>query len=571
MQNRQIADMFNELADLLEIEGENPFKVRAYRNAARTIEGLGESLTDMIERGDDLTKLPGIGEDLAEKIIEIVHTGKLTKLEEVRKQVPDSLRDLLSIEGLGAKRVKTLWQELHITDLETLKKAAEAHKIQELPGFGPKTEENILKGVHLLKQEGIRFLFAEAEAYAIDLKAFLQKAPGLLTVEVAGSFRRRKETVGDLDILCTAKEPEKVIDYFIAYNKVIKVISAGSTRSTVILQNSLQIDLRVVEQKSYGSALQYFTGSKSHSIALRKIAVDMGLKINEYGVFRGDKVIAGKTEEDVYASIGLRYIEPELRENRGEIEAARNNTLPHLVTLEDIRGDLHMHTTYSDGTDTIEAMVQKAISLGYDYMAVTDHSATLAVVKGLDTKKAAAYIEEIEKLNSRYDKIHIFKGMEVDILEDGKPAMDDEVLSKLDIALGAIHANFKLSRKEQTKRLLKAIRNPHIKGIAHPTGRLLGKRQPLDLDMDEIYKAIREEGKFLEINAQPERLDLNDILIKKAKEAEVMLSVNTDAHAAGQLEYMRYGINQARRGWLEKEDLLNTLSVETLRKRLNLP
>ncbi|HHD77479.1 MAG TPA: DNA polymerase/3'-5' exonuclease PolX [Campylobacteraceae bacterium] len=564
MQNRQVAAIFNELADLLEIEGENPFKVRAYRNAARTIEGLGDALEDMIDRGEDLTKLPGIGEDLAEKIVEIVRTGKLSKLEEVRKEVPDSLRALLSIEGLGPKRVKTLWETLHITDPDTLKKAAEEHKIRELPGFGPKTEENILKGMHLLKQEGIRFLFAEAEAYAIDLKAFLQKAPGLHTVEVAGSFRRRKETVGDLDILCTAAEPQKVINYFIAYDKVVKVISAGSTRSTVILQNALQVDLRVVEQKSYGAALQYFTGSKSHSIALRKIAVDMGLKINEYGVFRGDKVIAGKTEEEVYASIGLRYIEPELRENRGEIEAARDDTLPRLVTLEDIRGDLHMHTTYSDGLDTIEAMVQKAISLNYDYIAVTDHSATLAVVKGLDTKKAAAYLEEIEKLNSRYEEIHIFKGMEVDILEEGKPAMDDAVLDKLDIALGAVHANFKLSGKEQTKRVLKAIRNPHIKGIAHPTGRLIGKREPLALDMDEIYKAIREEGKFLEINAQPERLDLNDVLIREAKEAGVMLAVNTDAHAAGQLEYMRYGINQARRGWLEKGDLINTLPLGKL-------
>ncbi len=568
MQNRQIAALFYELADLLEIQGENPFKVRAYRNAARMIEGLGESIADMVDRGEDLTKLPSIGEELSEKIIEIVRTGKLSKLEAVRKEVPDSLRAMLSIEGLGPKRVKLLWEKLHITDPEALKKAAQEHKIRKLPGFGPKTEENILKGMHLLKQEGIRFLFAEAEVYANDLKAYLQKAPGLHTIDVAGSFRRRKETVGDLDILCTADEPEKVIDYFIAFDKVIKVISAGTTRSTVILQNALQVDLRVVEQESYGAALQYFTGSKSHSIALRKIAVDMGLKINEYGIFKGDKKIAGKSEEEVYAAVGLRYIEPELRENRGEIEAARENRLPHLIAPEDIRGDLHMHTTYSDGMDSIEAMVKKALELRYEYIAVTDHSATLAVVKGLDSQKISAYTEEIDTLNERYDNIHIFKGMEVDILEDGTLGMEDEVLRQLDFALGAIHSKFKLSRKAQTKRLLKAIQNPHIKGIAHLSGRFIGKREALELDMQEIFYAIKEEGKFLEINAQPERLDLNDILIKEAKEAGVLLAINTDAHASGQLEYIRYGIYQARRGWLEKEDVLNTKGVKELKTLL---
>ena len=564
MQNRDIAAIFNELADLLEIKGENPFRVRAYRNAARVIEALGKSVEEMIDNGEDLTALPGIGEDLAQKIVEIVRTGKLQKLEEVKKEVPETLRAMLAIEGLGPKRVKLLYEKLHITDPETLKKAALEHKISSLPGFGPKTEEKILKGVRLLKQEGVRYLFAEAEPDAEAIKKHLKKAHGLLSVEVAGSFRRRKETVGDLDILCTAKVPEKVIDHFITFDRIAEVISAGITRSTIVLKNGLQIDLRVVEKESYGAALHYFTGSKAHNIAIRKMAVEMGLKVNEYGVFKDEKKIAGATEKEIYNLFGLAYIEPELRENRGEIEAARSGKLPDLITPEDIRGDLHMHTTYSDGIDTLETMVKRAMQKGYEYIAVTDHSAALAVVKGLDPEKARKQFEEIDALNKKYAPFRILKGMEVDILEDGTLGMDDKILSQLDIALGAIHSKFKLTKKQQTKRLLAAIQNPLIKGIAHPTGRLIGKREALSLDMDEIFKACREENTFLEINAQPMRLDLTDTLAKEAKARGVKLSIATDAHAAAQLEYMRYGINQARRGWIEKEDVINTLSTKAL-------
>ncbi len=569
MHNREIATIFYELADLLEIQGENPFKVRAYRNAARMIEGLGESLETMVKRGEDLTKLPGVGEKLAQKITEIVQTGKLTKLEKVRRQVPDSLRALLSIEGLGPKRVRLLYDKLHITDPDTLRQAAAEHKISQLPGFGPKTEAKILKGLRLLKQEGIRHLYAEAEPIVEELTAFLQKAPGILTIQAAGSFRRHKETVGDLDILCTAQNPAKVIDYFTTYPKIAEVISAGDTRSTVVLKNALQIDLRAVEQEHYGAALQYFTGSKSHSIALRRIAAEQGLKLNEYGLFRRGKIIAAKSETEIYQKLGLPYIEPELRENRGEIEAAQKGTLPRLITPDDIRGDLHMHTTYSDGIDTLEEMVRTAVALGYDYIAITDHSATLAVVQGLDPTKALQQFKEIDALNEKYAPFRIFKGMEVDILEDGSPGMEDAILQKLDIALGAIHTKFKLTKKQQTARLLKAIRNPRIKGIAHPTGRLIARREALSLNMAEIFKACKEEDKFLEINAQPQRLDLTDTLAKEAKAYGIKLSIATDAHASGQLEYMRYGINQARRGWLEKEDVINTLPPDALLRYLH--
>jgi DNA polymerase (family 10) len=564
MQNREIAKIFSELADLLEIKGENHFKVRAYRNAVRMIEGLGEPLEEMVKRGEDLTKLPGIGTELSKKIREIVTTGKLSKLEKVRKELPDSLRALLSIEGLGPKRVKALYEQLHITDPNTLKQAAAEHKISALSGFGEKTEEKILKGLRLLKQEGVRHLFAEAEPIAKDLKRFLEKAPTLQSVEIAGSFRRRKETVGDLDILCTAKNPAKVIDYFTTYEKIAQVISAGDTRSTVVLKNALQIDLRVVESKSYGAALHYFTGSKSHVIAIREIAIERGLKINEYGVFKGKTAIASKSEEEVYASVGLQYIEPELRENRGEIEAAQKGTLPRLIEQKDIHGDLHMHTTYSDGMESIEAMAQKAQSIGYEYIAITDHSATLAVVQGMDVAKAKAQLTQIDALNAKFYPFRILKGIEVDILEDGSLGMDDAILKELDIVNAAIHSKFKLSQKEQTKRLLKAIEHPFVTGIAHPTGRLIGKREAMQLDMDTIFKACKRANVYLEINSQPERLDLNDILIKKAKEAGVKFSIATDAHAAVQLEYMRYGIHQARRGWLAKEDVINTLPLHKL-------
>ncbi len=569
MRNSQIADIFDNLADLLDILGENHFKVRAYRNAARSIRALSTSLTEMVDEGFDLAKLAGIGEKIAKKIIEIVKTGKLSKLEDVRKMIPATLRELLSIEGLGPKRIKELYEQLYITDLKTLHEAAASHRIRALHGFGNKIEERILKGVHMLKQEGRRHLYADAEPIANDIKAYLSKASGIQRLQVAGSFRRCEETVGDLDILCSADDASKVVEHFIKYKDMKEVISAGERRSTIVLHSGMQIDLRMIDDNSYGAALHYFTGSKSHVLALRRIALKNAMKINEYGIHRRGKCIAAKDEKEVYAAMGLSYIEPELRENRGEIEAARNNALPKLITRGKIRGDLHMHTRYSDGADTIEGMLAYAKKLGYDYIAITDHDNALAMTKGMDKKRVLEQCEYIDKINAKHHSPYILKGAEVDILEDGTLAMDNDVLGKLDMAIGAIHTKFGLSKKEQTRRMIRAIQNPYIQGMAHPTGRLIDKRNPMDIDFEELCQAIVSEGKFLEINAQPERMDLNDILIKKAKEYGVKFAISTDAHNANQLAYMRYGINQARRGWLETGDVINTFTLNNLMKFLN--
>ena len=568
MQNSEIAKTFLDLANLLDIKGENPFKVRAYKNAARVIEGLGESIEKMVYEGKDLTRLPGIGKEIAKKIQELVTTGKLRKLEEVKKEVPPSLLDLLSIEGLGAKKVHELYTKLGITNLKELQEAAKKHQISKLRGFGAKTEEKILKGMHLLKQEGIRFLYAVAKPIAQNLKAYLLQAPTIIKVVIAGSFRRGKESVGDLDILATAKEPALVIDYFTQYPDIIEIVVAGDTRATVVLKNMLQVDLRVVQDSSFGAALQYFTGSKDHTIALRNIAVDMGIKMNEYGVFKGDKLIANKDEIEVYKSIKLSYIEPELRENRGEIEAAAKNTLPKLITLQDIKGDLHMHSTFSDGIEEIKTMAFKAKKLGYEYIAISDHSASLAIAKGVDEKKLKAYIKEIEKIENEVG-IKIFKAMEVDILEDGSLGASDKILEQLDFAWAAVHSKFKLDKATQTKRILKALQSPFIKGIAHISGRIIAKREPMQLDYEAIFTLLAKEKKFLELNAQPERLDVTDIYAKKAKEMGVKFVINTDAHSSKQLEFMEFGINQARRGWLEAKDVINTLSLKEIEALLN--
>ena len=565
--NAEIAKMFNEYADLLEIKGENPFKVRAYRNAARTVENIGKSLEELVREGYDLTKLPGIGTDLSLYIKEIVTTGKFSKLEEIKEEIPPSLVEMLSIEGLGPKRIRTLYEKLHIQSMEDLRRAAESGEILKLPGFGPTLVQKILKGIRLLKKAGHRFKWSEAKEYVEDLLGYLRQIE-LTHLEVAGSYRRKKETVGDLDILATAKDFSEVIRHFVKYPKIKEVVSAGSTRSTVILNNDLQVDLRSVEDESYGSALHYFTGSKDHNIAVRKLAIELGLKVNEYGVFRGEERIAGKTEEEVYKAVGLCYIEPELRENRGEIEACKAGKLPKLVELGDIRGDLHMHTRYSDGKNGIEEMAKAAKELGYDYIAITDHSQRLTVAKGLDEKRALEEIEQIRQIDEKIDGITILAGMEVDILEDGSLDMSDEVLSQLDVVLVAVHYKFNLSKEQQTRRILKAFENPYVNILAHPTGRMIGVREPIALDMETILAKAKEYNIHMEINAQPERLDLTDIHAKMAKEMGVKMAINTDAHNIFSLRYMEYGVNQARRGWCEKSDIINTRSLKELKKLL---
>ncbi len=565
--NVEIARIFKEYADLLEIKGENPFKVRAYRNAARTIENIGKSLEELVKEGYDLTRLPGIGSDLNQYIQEIVTTGKFSKLQKLKKQIPPSLVDMLSIEGLGPKRIKTLYEKLGIASMEDLRRAAQNGEIEKLPGFGPTLVQKILKGIRLLKKAGHRFKWSEAKEYVEDILAYMGQIE-LSHLDVAGSYRRKKETVGDLDILATAKDFSEVIRHFVKYPKIKEVVSAGSTRSTIILNNDLQVDLRSVEDESYGSALHYFTGSKAHNIAIRKIAIELGLKVNEYGIFRGEERIAGKTEEEVYKAVGLCYIEPELRENRGEIEACEAHGLPQLVELKDIRGDLHMHTNYSDGKNSIEEMAKAAKELGYEYIAITDHSRRLTIAKGLDEKRAIEELEQIDRINEKFEDITILKGMEVDILEDGRLDMSDEVLSRLDIVLIAVHYKFNLSKDRQTRRILRAFENPYVHILAHPTGRMIGIREPIELDMEQILAKAKEYNIHLEINAQPERLDLTDIHAKMAKEMGVKMAINSDAHNIFSLRYMEYGINQARRGWCEKDDIINTRSLNQLKKVL---
>ncbi len=565
--NSEIAKIFTKYADLLEIKGENPFKVRAYRNAARVIENIGKPLEELVHEGYDLTKLPGIGADLSSYIKEIVTTGRFSKLEELEEQIPPTLIQLLAIEGLGPKRIRVLYEKLHIQSLEDLRQAAQSGEIAKLPGFGPTLVQKILKGVTLAKKAGRRFKWSEAKEYADDIVEYLSKLE-LKHLVVAGSYRRKKETVGDLDILATAKNFSQVIEYFIRYPKIKEIVSAGSTRSTVILTNDLQVDLRSVEDSSYGAALNYFTGSKSHNIELRKIALDLGYKLNEYGLFQGSKVIASKSEEELYKALGLCYIEPELRENRGEIEACRAKKLPKLIEQKDIRGDLHMHTVYSDGKHTIEDMAKAAKEMGYEYIAITDHSKRLTVAKGLDERRILEEFEEIERINEKIEGITILKGMEVDILEDGSLDMSDEVLKQMDVVLAAIHYKLKLSKEQQTKRVLKALENPYVHILAHPTGRIINMREPMQLDMPKILEQAKKRGVVMEINAQPDRLDLNDIYIKMAKEMGVKMAINTDSHNIFSLYYMEYGINQARRGWCEREDVINTLPLNELKKFL---
>jgi DNA polymerase (family 10) len=566
--NSDIAEIFNTMADLLDIEGANQFRVRAYRNAARTIGGFSQSAADMVERGEDLTALPDIGKDLAGKIKEIVETGDLGALQKLERRTPSELSSLMKIAGLGPKRVKVLYQELGITTLEGLKKAAESGKIRELEGFGEKTEEAIIEEIEHKGAEKGRIKLIIAEQIADPLVHYLQAVEGVKEVVVAGSYRRRKETVGDLDILVTCKKGSEVMERFVNYEDVKKVISEGKTRSTVQLRTGLQIDVRVVPQVSYGAALHYFTGSQAHNIAVRKMGVREKLKINEYGVFRGEDRVAGKNEQEVYEQVDLPYIEPELRENWGEIEAAQQDKLPSLVTLKDIRGDLHTHTKETDGHHTLEEMAAAARDRGYVYLAITDHSRRLTMVHGLNPKRLSKQIEAIDRLNEKMDDIFVLKAIEVDILEDGSLDLPDEILKELDLTVCSVHYKFNLSRKKQTERIMRAMDNPFFHILAHPSGRLINEREPYEVDIERLMEAAKERGCILELNAHPDRLDLTDRDCKMAKEMGVKVAISTDAHRTTDLDFMRFGVGQARRGWLEPDDVINTQSRTQLMKLL---
>jgi DNA polymerase (family 10) len=566
--NAEIADAFNRLAELLEIEGANPFRVRAYRNAARTVAELPRSVADMLAAGDDLTDLPGIGEDLAGKIREIVESGHLSLLENERRKLPRSLVELATLPGMGPKRIKLVHDRLGVASLAQLRRAIDGGKLAGLHGFGPKSIEKLADALRHRVAEPKRNRLADTTEVGEALAAYLRRDRAVGRAEIAGSYRRRKDTIGDLDILATSHQGAKVIERFVAFPEIAKVISKGSTRSTVILRSGIQVDLRVVEEESYGAALHYFTGSKPHNIAIRERGVARGLKINEYGVFKGERRIAGRTEAEVYRAVGLPYIEPELREGRGEIEAAEKKRLPHLVGLGDIRGDLHAHTSASDGRNSIAEMAKAAKAKGYAYLAISDHSQHTTIAHGLDARRLARQLAEIDRLNDEIDGIRILKSAEVDILGDGRLDFPDSSLERLDFTICAIHSQFGLPPAKQTERIIRAMDNPNFGILAHPTGRLINERPGYGIDMERVIEAAKERGCFLEINAQPERLDLDDVHGRLAKEIGVKLAISTDAHSTAQLDFMRFGIDQARRAWLAPEDVLNTRPWAELRKLL---
>ncbi|HEX6550454.1 MAG TPA: DNA polymerase/3'-5' exonuclease PolX [Gammaproteobacteria bacterium] len=564
VQNVEIAELFNRLADLLEIEDANPFRVRAYRNAARVVSGSSRSMADLIAEGRDLDELPGIGKDLAAKIATIVNTGRLPQLEQIETRTPRALSQLMQLPGLGPKRVKLLYRELNIRSPEDLTRAVRSGRLATLPGFGPKIVARIAAALEQAPVASQRLRLDAAEQIAKGLVNYLQRISGVKSVEVAGSFRRRRDTVGDLDILVTCRANTPVMQRFVKYDAVAEIISQGTTRSSVRLRSGVQVDLRVVPAVSRGAALYYFTGSKAHNIAVRKIAVQAGLKINEYGVFRGDQRIAGRTEQDVFAAVNLPWIEPELRENRGEIEAAQHGTLPKLITLSDIRGDLHCHTRETDGEDTLQDMARAAQAHDYAYLAITDHSRRVSVAHGMDSKRLMAQIRAIDKLNAGLENFRLLKSVEVDILEDGRLDMPDRILKQLDLVVGAVHYKLDLPRSKQMSRLLRAMDNRYLSILAHPTGRLINSRAPMDLDMEKLLLAAREQECAMEINAQPERLDLDDIHCKLARDTGVKLVISSDAHSSHGLDGIRFGVDQARRGWLNASQVLNTLPVDKL-------
>lgn len=563
--NKDVSDILNELADLLDIEGANEFRVRSYREAAQTIEDLSENVRDKVEEGEDLTEIPGIGESMSDKMEEIVETGSLEQLEEMEQKVPEELSTLLNLEGLGPERVKDLHQELGIDSREDLEEAVENKEIRELEGFGKKTEANIREELERSDGEEERTMFSVAEEYAESLLEYLEQIEEIADVEMAGSYRRRKETVGDLDILVLCDDSEKVMDHYTSFEDVEEVVSKGETKSTIRLKSGLQVDLRVIAEESYGAAMMYFTGSKDHNIELRDRALDRDMKLNEYGLFdEDDEPVAQETEEEIYEVLDLSWITPELRENRGEVKVAEKGELPDLVTPEEMKGDIHMHTTSTDGKSSIKEMAEAARDMGHDYIAITDHSERVSVASGLDADELADQIKKVEEVDEELDDIRILKGIEVDILKDGTLDLPNDILKQLDLRICSVHYHQNLPEEEQTERIIKAMENPYFDILAHPTGRQIHERGEMDLDMEEIMDAAEEYDCIFELNASPHRLDLDDHYCKMAKERGLKIEISTDAHSIGELKYQRYGVYQARRGWLEAEDVINTYDVDEL-------
>ncbi|MEW6601135.1 MAG: DNA polymerase/3'-5' exonuclease PolX [Nitrospirota bacterium] len=570
MRNREVAKIFNDIADILEIRGDNPFRIRAYRRAAQNIDGMAQDVAGMSE--DDLHKIPGIGSDLAGKIHEYVLTGSMEFYEALKKEVPSGLIDLLSVPGLGPKTAKLLFEKLRIKDLDDLERHASEGRLKGLPGIQEKTEQNILKGIAMVRRHTGRFSIGRVRPVAEEIIEHLRKGSPAKELVIAGSLRRWKETIKDIDILATSDDPKEVMKVFVHLPMVKETLMDGPTKSSIITNDGIQVDLRVVSGDAFGAALAYFTGSKEHNIRLREMAVRKGLKINEYGIFdvTTEKKLGGKQEEDIYRILGMPFIEPELREDTGEIEAALAGKLPELVRMQDIKGDLHVHSNYSDGSHDIEELIDTARSRGYKYLAITDHSKGLAVAHGLSIERVVEQNWKIRAINKKLKGFKILSGTEMDIRSDGSLDFPDEVLKQLDIVIASIHFGFRQPKEQITRRIVSAMNNPFVSIVAHPTGRLIGERDAYEVDMDEVFRTAKETGTSIEINAYPLRLDLNDIYVRKAKQLGVFFVVNTDAHINYQFDFMTYGIGTARRGWLEKDDVLNTFTYNALMKRLNI-
>jgi DNA polymerase (family 10) len=563
MKNLEIAQIFRDIAAILEIKGENVFRIRAYLRAAQNIEGLAEDIENYINDGR-LSDIPGIGKDLSQRIKEYVLTGKIKIYEDLKKSIPEGVLALLSIPSIGPKTARLLYERLRIKSIKDLEKAIGANKLQGIFGIKEKTIENILKGIEVVKKGQERMTLAWSLQVGDEFVNALKKIPEVKKISVAGSLRRQKETVRDIDILVVSDKPGKVMQGFTGLSPVKQVLAEGETKSSLRTKDNVQVDCRVVESRSFGAAMVYFTGSKNFNIKLRQIAIRKGLKVNEYGVFRKDKFIAGRTEEEVFKVLGLPYIEPELREDNGEIELALKDKLPHLLELKDIKGDLHTHSNWSDGGNSIKEMAAAALGLGLSYIAITDHSQSLKVAGGLSAADLKKKKREIDKLNKTLTNFRILYGTEVDIDSQGRIDYRDDTLERFDIVVAAIHTGFKQSRQQLTKRIIKACESKYVNIIAHPTGRLWGTREAYDIDMDEVLKAAKQTNTCLEINAFSNRLDLNDLACRRAKEKNVMLAIGTDAHAVEQLKSMRLGVAVARRGWLSAGDVVNTLPLEKL-------
>ncbi len=567
MKNKEVAEIFRRVAALLEIKGDNPYRIRAYQRAAQNIEALTVDVEELAAKGK-LERIPGIGKDLAQKIKEILETGTLQKYEELKREIPPELLKFLEIPGFGPKKAKIVYEKLGIKTIEELERACLEHRLSRLPGFGPKTEENILKGIKLLKQKRGRLPLGLVLPWAEEIVDLLKKKSPVDRIDIAGSIRRRRETVKDIDILVTSKKPHQVMEIFVTLPMVEEVLLQGETKTSVRLKQGIQVDLRVVDPVCYGAALAYFTGSKAHNIRIRELGVQRGLKINEYGIFRGQERIGGREEEEVFEAVGLPWIPPELREDRGEIEAAQAGKLPRLVNYDEILGDAHVHSKFSDGSASIEEIAAYARRLGLKWVGICDHSQGLKVAGGVPIEKIMEKKRAIETFNRHSKDIKLLCGTEVDILSDGSLDYPDEVLKEFDLVIASIHSGFKQEEENLTKRLIAAIKNPFVHCIGHPTGRLLGEREPYPVDIESVIKAAAELKTALEINAYYKRLDLNDIHSRAAKEAGVKLLIGTDAHLVDQMNFLHLGVAVARRGWCEKKDILNTLDYKKFKKYL---